>query len=173
MLSQGARRIREKVTLSRITRFCCRAGDFMSAGFMRLCPVQCHLAGIPSYLLVAELALNHVLHGQLPRPQYPRALRAAAPPIWRDKREQTLRYTRSVYIPRGQVTEIAGALATAGMQTAHGVLAARGEWVTNEKQLLHRAGLRELDQIVAGLRPDPKALDRALFRAQDLLRSTE
>ncbi|PPJ26857.1 DNA polymerase subunit beta [Nocardia nova] len=136
-------------------------------------PLMFHLAGIPSYLLVAELALTKILRGQLPRPQYPQALRAAAPPIWRDKAEQTLRYARNAYIPRGHITEIAGAIATAGMQTAHAVLAARGEWITNEKRLLHRAGLRELDQIITGLHPEPKTLDRALSHVQELLRSTE
>ncbi|WP_280334689.1 nucleotidyltransferase domain-containing protein [Nocardia wallacei] len=136
-------------------------------------PLMFHLAGIPSYLLIAELALNKVLHGQLPRPQYPQALRIAAPPIWRDKAELTLRYARTAYAARGQVTEFAGALATAGMQTAHAVLAARGEWVTNEKRLLHRTGLRELDDIIAGLRPERATLDQALSRTQILLRSAE
>ena len=136
-------------------------------------PLMFHLAGIPSYLLVAELAANRVLRGQLPRPQYPQALRATAPPIWREKAELTLRYARSAYAARGQVTEVAGALATAGMQAAHAVLAARGEWVTNEKRLLHRAGLRELDEIIAGLRPEPETLDRTLSHAQELLRSAE
>ncbi|NKX86060.1 nucleotidyltransferase domain-containing protein [Nocardia coubleae] len=137
-------------------------------------PLMFHLAGIPSYLLVAELAVNQVLRGQLPRPQFPQALRDAAPPIWREKAELTLRYARSAYAARGQVTEVAGALATAGMQAAHAVLAARGEWVTNEKRLLHRAGLRELDEIIAGLRPEPETLDRMLSHAQQLLlRSAE
>ncbi|MBF4998084.1 nucleotidyltransferase domain-containing protein [Nocardia sp. BSTN01] len=136
-------------------------------------PLMFHLAGIPSYLLVAELALNRVLRGQLPRPQYPQALRTAAPPIWRDKAEQTLRYARKTYPARSQITEVAGALATAAMQTAHAVLAARGEWVTNEKRLLHRAGLREFDEIIAGLRPEPATLDRALAYAQNLLLSSE
>ncbi|MFF0501920.1 nucleotidyltransferase domain-containing protein [Nocardia aobensis] len=136
-------------------------------------PLMFHLAGIPSYLLVAELALDRVLRGQLPRAQYPQALRAAALAIWRDKAELTLRYARNAYIARGQVTEVAGALATAGMQTAHAVLAGRGEWVTNEKRLLHRAGLRELDEIIAGLRPEPATLHRALSHAQNLLLSAE
>ncbi|MER5391250.1 nucleotidyltransferase domain-containing protein, partial [Saccharopolyspora sp. NPDC002686] len=32
------------------------------------------------------------------------------------------------------------------------VLAARGEWVTNEKRLLAKAGLRAVDEVIAGLR---------------------
>ena len=54
------------------------------------------------------------------------------------------------------------------MQTGHAVLAARGEWVTNEKRLLRRAGLDRLDTIMAGLRPEPEALARAIAEAEEL-----
>ncbi|MFQ6193751.1 nucleotidyltransferase domain-containing protein [Streptomyces sp. NPDC000405] len=131
-------------------------------------PLMFHLAGIPSYLVVAELALNRVLRGTLPRPAYPEALREAAPPMWRGRAAMTLRYATGAYVPRGQVTEVAGAVATAALETAHAVLAARGEWVTNEKRLLQRAGLRDVDAIVAGLRPDPDALAGAVTEAERL-----
>ncbi|MDR8412831.1 nucleotidyltransferase domain-containing protein [Nonomuraea sp. 3-1Str] len=131
-------------------------------------PLMFHLAGIPSYLVVAELAVNRVLRGTLPRPDHPRALREAAPPVWRGRAAMTLRYAEAAYAPRGQVTEVAGALATAAMQEAHAVLAERGEWVTNEKRLLLRAGLRGVDAIVAGLRPEPEALTRAVAEAEAL-----
>ncbi|MDT0449721.1 nucleotidyltransferase family protein [Streptomyces hesseae] len=131
-------------------------------------PLMFHLAGIPSYLVVAELALNRVLRGALPRPEYPEALREAAPRVWRGRAAMTLQYARAAYVPRGQVTEAAGAVSTAAMETAHAVLAARGEWVTNEKRLLQRAGLRGVDAIVAGLRPDPGALASALAEAETL-----
>lgn len=136
-------------------------------------PLMFHLAGIPSYLVVAELAINQVLHGQLPRPDFPPALRAAAPPIWREKADLTLQYAHNAYAARGQATEVAGALATAGMQTAQAVLAARGEWITNEKRLLQRAGLRRLDDIIGELRPEPQALGQALTRAEELLQTAE
>jgi len=51
------------------------------------------------------------------------------------------------------------------MMTAHAVLAARGEWVTNEKRLLERAGLRDVDELITGLRADPSALEDAIERA--------
>lgn len=134
-------------------------------------PLMFHLAGVPSYLPVAELAVNRVLRGDLPRPDYPEALRETAPAMWRGRAELTLRYTRGAFVPRGQATEVAGALATAAMETAHAVLAARGEWVTNEKRLLERAGLREIDTVVAGLRADPEALAKAVDDAETLLRA--
>ncbi|GHF46852.1 nucleotidyltransferase domain-containing protein [Streptomyces morookaense] len=133
-------------------------------------PLMFHLAGIPSYLVVAELAVNRVLRGTLPRPGYPDALRAAAPPVWRGRAALTLQYAEGAYVRRGRATEVAGALATAALQTAHAVLAARGEWVTNEKRLLDRAGLRGVDAIVAGLRPEPEALAQALAAARELFR---
>jgi predicted nucleotidyltransferase len=131
-------------------------------------PLMFHLAGIPSYLVVAELALNQVLRGTLPRPAYPEALREAAPPVWRDRAALTLQYVKGAYVRRGQATEVAGALATAAMQAAHAIVAARGEWVTNEKQLLQRAGLRDIDAIVVGLQPEPEALLQAVTEAERL-----
>lgn len=53
------------------------------------------------------------------------------------------------------------------MQAAHAALAARGEWVTNEKRLLERAGLR--GGILAGMGQSPAALEAAIAEAQMLL----
>ncbi|HVW40673.1 MAG TPA: nucleotidyltransferase domain-containing protein [Amycolatopsis sp.] len=126
-------------------------------GRFRWEPLMFHLAGIPTYLVVGELALNRVLRGGLPRPEFPEALRASAPAAWRQRADMTLGYAEKAFAARGQVTEVAGALATAAMQAAHAVLAERAEWVTNEKRLLDRAGLRGLDDVIAGLRPDTLA----------------
>ncbi|MEV4066317.1 nucleotidyltransferase domain-containing protein [Nonomuraea dietziae] len=137
-------------------------------GRFRWEPLMFHLAGIPSYLVVAELAVNQVLRGDLPRPEYPQALREAAPAVWRGRAAATLHYAKGAYVRRGQAAEVAGALATAAMNMAHAVLAARGEWVTNEKRLLQRAGLRGIDEILAGLRPEPDALGQAITQADKL-----
>lgn len=136
-------------------------------------PLMFHLAGVPSYLVVAELAVNQVLRGSLPHPEYPQALREAAPPVWRDRAAMTLQYAKAAYVRGGQATEVAGALATAAMNTAHAVLAARGEWVTNEKRLLRRAGLRGMDAITAGLRPEPDALAQAIAQAEKLFEAVQ
>jgi hypothetical protein len=128
-----------------------------------------HLAGSPTYLVVGELAVNRVLSGTLPRPEFPAALRVSAARRWSGMAEQTLAYARRAHAPRGHLAETAGSIATAGAQTAHGVLAARGDWVTNEKRLLDRAGLRNLDAIVAGLTPIAESLTAAVDAAADLL----
>ncbi|MBW4718763.1 nucleotidyltransferase domain-containing protein [Saccharothrix obliqua] len=134
-------------------------------------PLMFHLAGIPSYLVVAELGVTRVLRGDLPRPAFPAALRATAPPVWRERAALTLRYARGAHVPRGQATEVAGALATAAAATAHAVLAARGEWVTNEKRLLRRAGLRGVDAVLADLGTTPGSLERAVTAAEALFRT--
>jgi hypothetical protein len=128
-----------------------------------------YLAGVPTYLLLAELAVNRVLRGDLARPAYPDALRAAAPPRWWGDAQATLAYGRDAYARRGRLTETAGTIATAACQSAHAVLAADGQWVTNEKALLDRAGLRGLDEVMAGLTPDADRLTKIVDAAEALL----
>ncbi|KOX27962.1 DNA polymerase subunit beta [Saccharothrix sp. NRRL B-16348] len=140
-------------------------------GRFRWEPLMFHLAGIPSYLVVGELARNTVLRGTLPRPAYPEALRAAAPSAWRGRAAATLDYALTAHAPSGRPAEVAATLVTAALQTAHAVLAARGQWTTNEKRLLADAGLRGVDAIVTGLRPEPDALARAIAEARDLFRA--
>jgi hypothetical protein len=140
-----------------------RAGRF---GIERL---LFYLAGVPTYVVVAEIALNQVLSGDLPRPGYPDALRASAPPRWWGDAQATLGYARGAYAARGRVAETAGTVAVAACQAAHAVLAASGQWVTNEKTLLDRAGLRGVDEIMAGL--SPGRLTEAVDDAGALLRA--
>ncbi|HXW43977.1 MAG TPA: nucleotidyltransferase domain-containing protein [Streptosporangiaceae bacterium] len=124
-----------------------------------------YLAGVPTYIVVAELALHRVLHGQLPRPGYPPALRRSAAARWRGDALATLDYARRAHAGRGHLAETAGAIATAACQSAHAVLAARGEWVINEKTLVDRAGLRGVDDILAGLTAGNERLLSAIDRA--------
>ena len=46
------------------------------------------------------------------------------------------------------------------------MLAARGEWVTNEKALLTQAGLAEIDRFAALAGPDPDLLSAVVGRAR-------
>ncbi|WP_328633790.1 nucleotidyltransferase domain-containing protein [Streptomyces sp. NBC_00356] len=130
-------------------------------------PLMFHLAGIPSYLVVAELAVNRVLRGGTPRPDgYPAALRKAAPEVWWGRASITLDYAKGNSVPLGARTEVLGAVAGAAMQAGHAVLAARGEWVTNEKRLLERAGLREIDRVIG----DPAlGLEELVDQARELM----
>lgn len=96
-----------------------------------------HLAGVPTYLPVAELALNRVLRGRLPRPDYPAALRRTAAHRWHADAVLSLSYATHSADPVVQI----GNLARAAIEEAHSRLAARGIWVTNEKGITRRAGL--------------------------------
>ncbi|EST22833.1 nucleotidyltransferase domain-containing protein [Streptomyces roseochromogenus] len=145
----------------------------VAEGRFRVEPLLFHLAGIPTYLIVAELAVNQVLRGTLPRPAgYPAKLRVTAAERWYGTARATLGYAKANHAPHGRLTETAGAIATAAAQAAHAVLAARGEWVTNEKRLLERAGLRGIDAVVGGLRAEPDALVRAVTDAERIVGST-
>ena len=48
-------------------------------------------------------------------------------------------------------------------------MAARGQWVTNEKTLVERAGLRGVDAILTALTPEPERLLSAVDAASALL----
>ncbi|MER6407227.1 nucleotidyltransferase domain-containing protein [Streptomyces viridosporus] len=137
-------------------------------GRFRVEPLLFHLAGIPTYLLVAELALHRVLRGELPRPAaYPRALRETAPPRWHGTAAATLAYARAGHAPEGALTQVAGSIAVAAAHTAHAVMAARGEWVTNEKGLVARAGLGDVDTLLEGLKSSPDVLARVVEAAEE------
>lgn len=128
-----------------------------------------HQAGIPSYLVVAELGINEVLRGELPRPEFPAALRENAPQRWWEIAKLSLGYARAAHAERGHLAETAGALGQAVCQAAHAVLTRRGEWVTNEKRLVERAGLRGVDDLLSGLSSDPEVLTKAVDRTLEFL----
>jgi Polymerase beta, Nucleotidyltransferase len=134
-------------------------------GRFRIEPLMFHLAGIPSYIVLAELALNRVLSGELPRPRYPAALRGRASAAWWDRAERTFGYALANYAPFGRVTEWAGLIGQAAAQAGHAVLAARGQWVTNDKRLLNLAGLRRIDEFVARGAREPDLLGQMTEQA--------
>jgi Nucleotidyltransferase domain len=139
------------------------------AGRFGLERLSFHLAGIPTYIVVAELATHRVLRGELPRPAFPTELRRSAPSRWRAWARATLGYARA-HAARGRLTDTVGAIAVATCQGAHAVLAERGQWVTNEKTLIDRAGLRGVDAVLAGLTPEPDRLHAAIDATAALLR---
>jgi hypothetical protein len=110
-------------------------------GRFEILHVPGYLAGAPSYLLLAELALGRVLHGtELPRPEFPGTLRVAAARRWRAEARFSLDYA-DLYAQREARAECLAMLVRASLAAAHARLADRGEWATNEKRLLERAGL--------------------------------
>lgn len=118
-------------------------------GEYRVEPLMFHLAGIPTYLLLAELAGNQVLRGELPRPTYPAALREAACRGWSGHAEPLFAYALTGAASQDRATLALGLAAQATMCMAHAICAAQGIWVTNEKRLLDDAGLTDVDRLLA------------------------
>jgi hypothetical protein len=110
------------------------------AGRFRRYHVEGYVAGMPTYALAGELALNRVLSGSLPRPEFTTALRETAVRNWRLSRDFSLMLAETAEA-RGDATYLAGLLARATIAEAHARLAARGEWALNEKGIVARAGL--------------------------------
>ncbi|MCU1529117.1 MAG: polymerase subunit beta [Frondihabitans sp.] len=132
-------------------------------------PLLFHQAGLPSYILLAELGINNALRGHLPKWDYPQALRESAPGIWCERAELTMFYATEGHARHGRVAQCAGLLSEAACHAGHAIMAHRGEWVTNEKHLLSKAGLRGVDDIVAELGTEPESLLQAVGKARDLL----
>lgn len=133
-------------------------------------PLMFHLAGIPTYLVVAELAINRVLSGSLPRPQYPPALRDSAPGQWADPALELLHYAEAGHAPRGDTAACLGLVSVAALRYAHAIMAARGLWVTNDKGLISRAGLGELGDVYARA-ASPSALAGAVRTAREMMQA--
>ncbi|MDP8903958.1 MAG: nucleotidyltransferase domain-containing protein [Chloroflexota bacterium] len=122
--------------LDSVERCCAQA----EAGHFNVERLPFYLAGIPTYVVMAELAIARVLVGELPRPSYPPALRDAAPPFWRGAAQLSLAGARG-YAEREQLPECVASLTRALIEEAHARAAERAEWVLNEKRLIDAAGL--------------------------------
>jgi predicted nucleotidyltransferase len=108
-----------------------------------------YVVGAPTYVLVGELAINLPLSGDLPRPGYPEPLAAAASARWRGRAGVSLMFAE-IHATAADAACCAGMLADAVLSTAHARLAEQREWVVNEKRLVERAGLDEVQPLLGG-----------------------
>lgn len=122
--------------------------------------VEGDLAGMPTYILVGEMAANQVLSGRLPSVRFPAALQESAARRWRWNAAFSLVHA-AAHAERDDRMACVGMLARAALQTAHGLLASRGEWVLNEKGLLRRAGLEAIATAVMGETTPRRAVTEA------------
>jgi predicted nucleotidyltransferase len=106
-----------------------------------------YVVGAPTYVPVGELAINLHLSGELPRPAYPEPLAAAAATRWRGRAGVSLMFAE-LHAAAADAACCAGMLADAVLSTAHARLAERREWTLNEKRLVERAGLSELQPLL-------------------------
>jgi predicted nucleotidyltransferase len=107
-----------------------------------------YIVGAPTYLPVGELAINRPLSGELPRPEYPEPLATRAAERWHGRASVSLMFAET-HADAGDSTCCAGMLADAVLSAAHARLAERREWVLNEKRLVERAGLLDVQPLLA------------------------
>jgi hypothetical protein len=102
-----------------------------------------YVAGIATYVLTGELALGKVLAGDLPRPDFPAKLRKTAPEAWARLAAGALHFA-DVHARRQDRAACLANLCQAVLASGQGRLAAAGEWILNEKRLVERAGLHDV-----------------------------
>jgi hypothetical protein len=134
-----------------------------SGGRFEIDAVDGWVAGVPTYVLVGELARGEALAGELPRPEFPDALRVSATRRWRETAARVLAITGAL-APRGDVAGCVGLLAKAAVAAAQARLAERGEWAVSEGGIVRRAGLGRTEAILAATGDRPLDLERAVFR---------
>ena len=105
-----------------------------------------YAAGVPTYILSAELASCLPLRGNVTAIPYPARLIASAPPRWRFSRSFSLEYAR-MHAKRANRIGAIGQAAKAVIEEGHAVLCARGQWVCNEKRLIDSAGLVHIHRL--------------------------
>lgn len=137
------------------------------AGRFEIDHVGGFVAGMATYVLAGELALGKVLVGELPRPDFPEALRETAPLRWRGDADFSLAVAERA-AERSDAAPCAGLLVRAAIAEAQARLAAAGEWALNEKGILRRAGLGAVEPTLAlvGLRPSELTRSVARVRAE-------
>jgi predicted nucleotidyltransferase len=109
-----------------------------------------YAAGIPTYVVMGELALNVVLAGQLPTHEYPDALAREASRRWRADARASLAYGEAALRHRADTTVALANAARGLIEAAHSRLAQRREWVLNEKGITDRAGFAEQAELLLG-----------------------
>ena len=139
--------------------------DEADAGRFEIDRVGGFVAGMATYVLAGELALCKTLVGELPRPEFPDALRETAPRRWRGDVDFSLAVAERA-ADRGDPGPCCGLVARAAIGEAQARLAAAGEWALNEKGILRRAGLGALEPTLALLGLRPSELRRSIARAR-------
>jgi hypothetical protein len=125
--------------------------------------VDSWLAGMPTYVLTGELATAEALAGELPRPEFPDALRESAPRGWERVAARALEVAEGL-AASGDVAACTGLLAKAAVAAAQALLARRGEWALTEAGIVRRAGLGRAESIIAATGDGPLDLERAVWR---------
>ncbi|HKP64513.1 MAG TPA: nucleotidyltransferase domain-containing protein [Polyangiales bacterium] len=128
-----------------------------------------YVAGAPTYMLMGECALALPLVGNAPpQPEYPRKLSELAPVRWRICARFSLDYAYQ-HARRGDALGTLAQGATAALDEAHARMCERRQWVMNEKGLIERAGLQDVQARLTGLPRTAAGLTRWVGELSDVL----
>jgi hypothetical protein len=108
-----------------------------------------------------------VLHGELPRPEFPDLLATTAPRWWFRIAEMALLHA-DMHARRSDVAATCANVTQAALATAQGRLAAQKQWALNEKGILDRAGLDTFANLLIANVGTPTQLAREARAALDL-----
>jgi predicted nucleotidyltransferase len=115
------------------------------AGRYELDTLPGYVAGIPTYVLTAEVSVATVLRGQVDiDTRFPDALAVAAPMRWRFDRDFALMYVEML-VDRAAGAAALGQMAKAIICEAHARMCEQRRWVLNEKRLVATAGLHDAE----------------------------
>lgn len=104
-----------------------------------------YLCGMASYVLVGEAAVGRLLAGQLAQPTFPDALRTRGPEQWVWEAQFALQHAAS-HAKRGDRVACIGKCTFGIIAIAQARLLERREWALNEKGVVERAGLTDLER---------------------------
>ncbi len=122
-------------------RFWCGEAE---AGRFRKELLLFYVAGIPTYTVMGELAVNVVITGDLPRPEYPDSLAESATSRWLTDAGASLGYARAALAERGDVLTAIANSSRGVIEASHSRLAERRTWALNEKGIADAAGIAGL-----------------------------
>lgn len=127
------------------------------------------VAGVPSYTLAAEMALGTVVAGSLGDTiEYPERLATEGAAHWRSSATSSLEHA-GARAEHGDVAGVLAHIAKAGIEVAHARLCEARRWSINEKEILERAELTHLNQLLTALNTDPVTLSQRVMQARTLL----
>ena len=103
-----------------------------------------YLCGMASYVLVGEAAVGRLLAGTLAQPAFPERLRDSGPDRWLEESRFALDRAAS-HAAREDVAACVGQCACAIVAVAQARMLRRGEWALNEKGIVRRAGMGDIE----------------------------
>jgi hypothetical protein len=135
-------------------------------GRWELFRVPGYLCGMASYVLVGEAAIGRVLAGTLDQPPFPPLLGRDGPEKWMWEARFSLQHAAS-HADAGDIAACIGKCSSAVVAVAQARLLGRREWALNEKGIVARAGLADVEALLLR-RTDVTRLVNEVRHALDL-----